>query len=131
MFNWLIRILKPVFTWWDDATIGTRLFTRRHGRRVGADEFGNVYYQAKKGNRRWVIYKGSSDTSRIPPDWYSWILGQTEGLPDQSLPAPQSFQKPHTPNLSGTAMAYRPAGSMDRGGHRAAASGDYQAWTPD
>jgi NADH:ubiquinone oxidoreductase subunit len=27
--------------------------------------------------------------------------------------------------------AYRPAGALERGGQRARAAGDYEAWTPD
>ena len=124
-------LLKQIFTWWDGATIGTALFTRRHGRRVGTDGYGNVYYEAKKGGRRWVIYNGSNDASRIPPEWYGWMHHTIDGLPDEALPPAPPFLKDPTPNLTGTSQAYRPAGALERGGQRAAASGDYQAWTPD
>jgi NADH:ubiquinone oxidoreductase subunit len=123
-------VLKKIFTWWDGATVGTALFTRRHGSKVGSDQFGNVYYQSKNG-RRWVIYNGSNDASRIPPDWYSWMHRLIDGPPDEALPPPPPFLRDPTPNLTGTPGAYRPAGSLERGGRRAAASGDYQAWTPD
>ena len=43
----------------------------------------------------------------------------------------RSWETPHQPNLTGTASAYRPDGSIARGGHRPAATGDYQAWKPD
>ena len=124
-------VLKKIFTWWDGATIGTALFTRRNGRQVGTDAQGNIYYQSKKDGRRWVIYNGANDASRIPPEWYSWITGIIDGPPEEALlPAPP-FLKPATPNLTGTAMAYRPPGALERGGRRAAASGDYQPWSPD
>lgn len=122
--------LKKIFTWWDGATVGTAWFTRRHGSKVGTDQLGNVYYESKDG-RRWVIYNGSNDASRIPPDWYSWMHRLIDGPPDEALPPPPPFLKDPTPNLTGTPRAYRPSGSLDRGGRRAAASGDYQAWTPD
>lgn len=124
-------ILSKIFTWWNGATIGTALFSWRHGERVGTDSLGNVYYRARKGDRRWVIYEGANDASRIPPEWYSWLHRQIDGLPDEALPPVRPFQKPATPNLTGTALAYRPAGALERGGQRAAASGDYQAWTPE
>jgi NADH:ubiquinone oxidoreductase subunit len=124
-------LLKQIFTWWDGATIGTALFTRRHGRKVGTDDYGNVYYQSKKGDRRWVIYNGSNDASRIPPDWYGWMHRQIDDLPDKALPPVRKFQKPATPNLTGTPAAYRPSGALERGGRRAAASGDYEAWMPE
>jgi NADH:ubiquinone oxidoreductase subunit len=124
-------IFKQIFTWWDGATIGTALFTRRYGRKVGTDEAGNTYYAARKGDRRWVIYNGSNDASRIPPDWYAWIHHLIDGLPEESLPPAPKFLKAATPNLTGTPAAYRPSGSLERGGQRQAASGDYEAWTPN
>ena len=124
-------LLKNIFTWWDGATIGTALFTRRNGAEVGSDCYGNTYYRAKKGDRRWVIYEGSNDASRIPPDWYAWMHGQIDDHPDHGLPPAPKFLKQPTGNRTGTSDAYRPAGALDRGGVRAAASGDYEAWTPD
>jgi NADH:ubiquinone oxidoreductase subunit len=124
-------VLKKIFTWWDGATVGTALFTRRYGNKVGTDQLGNIYYESKDRARRWVIYNGSNDASRIPPDWYSWMHRLIDGLPEEALPPAPPFLKEPTPNLTGTPGAYRPSGSLERGGHRAAASGDYQAWTPD
>lgn len=124
-------LLSKIFTWWDGATIGTSLFSWRHGERVGTDSLGNVYYRAKKGDKRWVIYEGANDASRIPPEWYSWLHHQIDGLPDEVLPPVRKFEKPPTPNLTGTPYAYRPSGALERGGRRAAASGDYQAWVPE
>ena len=35
--------------------------------------FGNKYYESKKG-KRWVIYYADEiDASKIPVEWYSWI----------------------------------------------------------
>jgi NADH:ubiquinone oxidoreductase subunit len=123
--------LKQIFTWWEGATIGTALHVHRAGRKVGEDAFGNIYYQAKKGTRRFVIYKGANDAGQIPPEWHSWLHHQIEGLPDEALPPAPKFLKEPTGNRTGTAQAYKPAGALDRGGVRAAASGDYEAWTPD
>ena len=122
--------LKQIFTWWDGATIGTSLHVRRNGRQVGTDESGNIYYASKKGERRWVIYNGPNDASRIPPEWYSWLVHQIEGTPDESMPPPPRFHKVSTGNRTGTPEAYLPSGALQKGGQRAAASGDYQAWTP-
>ena len=58
-------ILSKVFTWWNGATIGTALWTRRFGNEVGRDAEGNIYYQDKKHpERRWVIYNGPNDGGR-------------------------------------------------------------------
>jgi NADH:ubiquinone oxidoreductase subunit len=124
-------LLKSIFTWWDGATIGTSLFSRRHGGRVGDDSLGNVYFQAKKGNRRWVIYNGSNDASRVPPEWHGWLHHTIDAVPQDVLPAPRAWEKPALPNRTGTAEAYRPAGSLEQGGRRAAATGDYEAWSPN
>ena len=123
---------KNLFTWWEGATLGTALFSWKNGRKVGEDALGNLYFETKKaGGRRWVMYAGSNDVSRVPPEWYAWLTRQIDDVPDKSLPPAPKFLKPPVPNLTGTPQAYRPSGALERGGHRQAASGDYQAWTPD
>ena len=124
-------ILSKIFTWWDGATIGTHLFSLRKGSKVGEDEFGNRYFVAKNGGRRWVIYNGPNDSSRVPPEWHGWLHGTHEGDPESYLPPERTWEIDSTPNLTGTSSAYRPAGALERGGKRAAAAGDYQAWSPD
>jgi NADH:ubiquinone oxidoreductase subunit len=121
---------KNLFTWWEGASTGTALFSWRNGRKVGQDGLGNAYFEGGDG-RRWVIYAGSNDISRVPPDWYAWLTRQIDDVPDRALPPPPKFLKPPMPNLTGTAAAYRPSGALERGGRRAAASGDYRPWTPD
>jgi len=124
-------LLKQLFTWWDGATLTTSLHMRRHGRQVGRDAEGNIYYASKKGDRRFVIYNGPNDPSRVPPEWYAWLHHQIDGLPDDILPPPPKFLKEPERNLTGTRLAYRPSGALERGAQRQAASGDYEAWTPD
>ena len=124
-------LFKNLFTWWEGATLGTALFSWRNGERVGADLDGNVYFRSRKGDRRWVMYNGANDASRIPPEWHSWIHRQIDGHPDELLPPARKFHKAFTGNRTGTAEAYRPSGALERGGRRQAASGDYQAWTPE
>ncbi|WP_298811986.1 NADH:ubiquinone oxidoreductase subunit NDUFA12 [uncultured Sphingomonas sp.] len=126
--------LNP-FTWWNGATIGTMIYGLRGKRQVGEDGLGNTYWEGgttpQGTTRRWVIYKGANDTSRVPPDWFSWLHHQIADVPDQSLPAPRQWQKPAVPNMTGTALAYRPSGALEKGGNRASATGDYEAWSPD
>ncbi|CAN5245892.1 NADH:ubiquinone oxidoreductase subunit NDUFA12 [soil metagenome] len=125
--------LNP-FTWWNGATVGTIIGLRGKAR-VGEDALGNVYYEGGKdtaGNpRRWVIYEGSNDSSRVAPEWFSWLHHQVDDVPERALPAPRAWQKGAVANQTGTALAYRPPGALEKGGHRAAATGDYEAWTPD
>ena len=124
-------MFKNLFTWWEGATLGTALYSWRNGAKVGSDALGNTYFEGKKGARRWVMYAGSNDVSRVPPEWYAWLTRQIDAVPDEALPPAPAFLKPPVPNLTGTPAAYRPPGALERGGRRAAASGDYQAWTPD
>ena len=124
-------MFKNLFTWWEGASLTTTFGTWLKGEKVGSDALGNVYYRSKKGDRRWVIYQGSNDASRVPPEWYAWLHRMIDDLPDEGLPPAPRFLKPATPNMTGTPLAYRPSGALERGGRRAAASGDYEAWTPD
>jgi NADH:ubiquinone oxidoreductase subunit len=128
-------IFKNIFTWWEGATFGTALSTALRGQEIGQDAEGNRYFQAKKQEngffRRWVIYKGSNDSSRVPPEWHGWLHSTIDLPPAEALPAPRAWEKPGTVNLTGTAMAYKPSGSIEAGGVRAAATGDYNAWSPD
>ena len=123
-------LFKNLFTWWEGASLGTMLYSWRKGGKVGSDEHGNAYHQGRDG-RRWVIYAGSNDVSRVPPEWYAWLTRQIDDVPERALPPPPKFLKAPLPNLTGTASAYRPSGALERGGRRAAASGDYQPWIPD
>lgn len=124
--------LNP-FTWWNGATLGT-WFGLRGKTQMGEDALGNVYYEGGRDTnglpRRWVIYNGSNDASRVPPEWFSWLHHQIDAVPDQALPAPKAWEKPPLANMTGSQLAYRPPGALEKGGHRARATGDYEAWTP-
>ncbi|WP_297323513.1 NADH:ubiquinone oxidoreductase subunit NDUFA12 [uncultured Bartonella sp.] len=128
-------IWKQIFTWWNGDTINTRFFTWLHGKRVGEDEFGNIYYEGTRHKdgytRRWVIYKGYSEPSTIPAGWHGWIHHRTNILPSEQDYHPREWEKPHLPNLTGTNKAYTPKGSIAHHGKRPHVTGDYDAWTPD
>jgi NADH:ubiquinone oxidoreductase subunit len=129
-------ILSKIFTWWDGATIGTALFSALNGEQVGTDAQGNAYFRSKKKTgdgreRRWVIYNGANDASRVPAEWHGWLHGSLDGLPESNLPPPKVWEVEHTPNVTGSAAAYRPQGALEKGGKRARATADYEAWTPD
>lgn len=118
-------------------TIGTLLYTWMNGRQVGIDEFGNRYYEARNGAklhdrpRRWTLFKGDAEASKVPPEWHAWLHHMTpEPLTDDAAKA-KSWQKPHVANMTGTINAYRPKGHDFKGGQRARATGDYEAWSPE
>ena len=125
---------SKLFTWWDGATIGTAMWSALHGEQVGTDAAGNKYYRSKKNDgpeRRWVIYAGVNDASRVPAEWHGWLHGSFDELPESRLPPPKIWEADYTPNATGSAAAYLPQGALERGGRRAAATGDYEAWTPE
>ena len=126
-----MSLLREIFTWWNGQTLGTRLFTAREGQPVGEDEFGNRYYRTADDSRRWVIYAGEAEASRVPPDWHGW-LHRTWDAPPSEAPLPrQPWEKEHRPNQTGTEAAYRPPGSVLTPATRPRNASDYEAWTPE
>jgi len=121
-------------------TIGTLLFTWLRGERVGEDAFANVYYRQRGGarrnvgglgvERRWVIYKGEPEASKVPPEWNAWLHHTVDEPPVGPRPK-RPWQKDHVPNLTGTAEAYRPRGHVLRGARRDSDRGGYEPWRPD
>lgn len=125
-----MSLLSEIFTWWNGQTVGTRLFTRRKGQKVGEDEQGNVFYQTPDGKRRWVIYNGYCEASRISPEWHGWLHHTWDEPPTEAPPARKPWEKDHRPNLTGTDEGYAPPGSLRRGEARPRVAGDYEAWSP-
>lgn len=116
-------------------TIALRIYTWLKGELVGTDEFGNRYYlgrgrRLQGRERRWVIYKGEAEASKVPPEWHAWLHHTVSAPLSESAAQPRPWQKEHVPNLTGTAAAYRPRGHALRGGRRAPSDGDYEAWRP-
>ncbi len=125
----IVNTLLRAVTWWNGQTLGTQLYTWRKGVKVGEDEQGNVFYQTKDGKRRWVIYNGEAEASRISPDWHGWLHHTFKEAPtDRPLPH-KGWEKPHQENLTGTALAYAPTGSIRR--ETPEPRKDYEAWSPE
>ena len=103
-----MRILKEIFTWWNSQTLGTRLHTWRKGRFVGSDTLGNSYYESVKGKRRWVIYNGEVEASKIPNEWYSWMHYTNNKIENVHELKKYDWQKDHIPNQTGTQNSYHP-----------------------
>ncbi len=116
--------------------IGTLLYTWLKGDLVGTDLFANRYYRSRGAKlsgreRRWVLYHGKAEASSVPPEWHSWLHHTTKAPLSESAVQLRPWQKEHVPNPSGTHGAYLPQGHDYKGGKRAAATGDYQSWSPD
>jgi NADH:ubiquinone oxidoreductase subunit len=114
-------------------TIGTWLFTKMRGELVGTDAEGNRYFQHKRiiaGRRRkrWVMYNGVAEASRVPADWHGWLHYTTNALPPAGGLPRKAWQKEHEPNLTGTDSAYRPPGHTLSVGEKP--KPPYEAWRP-
>src|SRR3546814_17705687 len=98
-------------------SIGTQFYTSRFGKRIGEDVDGNVYYEAKNG-RRWVIYNGPAEASRVPPEWHGWLHHTNAALPGEAPVPVKPWDTPNYPNLTRTPLAYAPKGAISAGGTR-------------
>lgn len=130
------RVLDKIFTWWSGATIGALFDIGRRAVFVGEDEAGNRFFEEKEPSlegrrRRYVIYKGYAEPSRITADWHGWLHHTFDKPPTQDPLKRRVWETDHRPNLTGTRFAYRPPGSLARGGARRKATGDYEAWSPE
>jgi len=130
-------MLTQLFAWWDSTTYSTALTLFKRGARlVGKDEQGNRYYAEKspsgpEGNkRRWVVYHGIAEASRVPADWHGWLHHTFDEPPTVAPLKRRSFERDHLPNMTGTPLAYHPQGSLSRAGGPAPLR-DYEAWSPE
>lgn len=133
--------LKRIFIWWHDNTLGSSLtMAKAKAKKVGEDEQGNVYYEeggkpshpdGRGRRRRWVVYHGHAEGSRVPPEWLGWLCHTVDAAPsDQPLPL-KKFEKPYLPNMTGTPLSYRPKGSLARAGEPVNVDDTYEAWRPE
>lgn len=125
----LMTTLMRAVTWWNGQTLNTQLWTWRNGVKVGEDSQGNVFYESKNKARRWVIYNGEAEASRVDPDWHGWLHHTWDHAPTEEPLPHKAWEKPHQENLTGTALAYAPQGSIRRA--EPAPRRDYEAWTPE
>lgn len=120
----VLGALSPVHIWFVTAVSGAK--------KIGVDSQGNKYYEAKarKGYnhpRRWVVYNGEAEPSRVPAEWHGWLHYQSDFVPSSNAESyRREWQKPSRPNQSGTVSAYHPTNAACG----EAATGDYEAWVP-
>jgi NADH:ubiquinone oxidoreductase subunit len=138
LFSWRrvrVEVIERFFGWWNGATPGALFDIKRRASLIGQDEQGNRFFEERKPSlegrkRRYVIYKGLADPSRITADWHGW-MHHTFDDPPTVAPLPRkAFERDHQANMTGTLFAYRPKGAEGAGDQRASSSGDYEAWKP-
>jgi len=125
----ILRTVLRAVTWWHGQTLNTQFYTWRKGVKVGEDDQGNSFYTNRDGSRRWVVFNGDVEASRVSADWHGWLHGTWEDTPKERPLARKDWEKPHQENLTGSALAYAPAGSMRQS--QPADRSDYEAWSPE
>lgn len=124
----ILNTLLRAATWWNGSTLNTQFYTWRKGKKVGEDAEGNTYYESEAG-KRWVIFNGLSEASRVSPEWHGW-LHHTWDEPPTERPLPKKdWEKPHVENLTGSLAAYAPPGSIRKA--EPVQRSDYEAWSPE
>ncbi|OSD04318.1 NDUFA12-domain-containing protein [Trametes coccinea BRFM310] len=103
----------------------------KSGRFVGADQFGNRYFENTNpeeeipGRHRWVDYaQHDYNATQVPPEWHSWIHHIRKDPPTednimQNLSPP--WKTPWTENLTGTRGAFKTYNTTKP---------KYEAWEP-
>ncbi|CUH42088.1 MULTISPECIES: NADH:ubiquinone oxidoreductase subunit NDUFA12 [Ruegeria] len=125
----ILNSLLRAVTWWNGSTLNTQIYTSRKGIKVGEDDEGNVFYHNADDSRRWVIFNGEAEASRVDPDWHGWLHRTWDEPPTDKPLKHKSWEKPHQENLTGSALAYAPAGSLRR--PDPVERKDYEAWSPE
>ena len=90
--------------------IKTKLFAKL----VGIDNFGNLYFEhntqktsvGKK--KRFCIYNGTSESSRVPAVFHSWLHYSHDDIALIKFLPKYPWQKEHTINMTGTNFATIP-----------------------
>ena len=124
-----MSFLNSLVTWWNSQTLNTRLHTWKNGVKVGEDEQGNIYYTTRDEKRRWVIFNGEAEASRVNADWHGWLHHTYKETPLSNPLIHKNWEKPHQENLTGTISAYIPDGSLKSTETKKRT--DYEAWKPE
>jgi len=131
-------MLMKLFTWWNGATLGAMFDIKRRSDYVGEDAFGNRYFEDRKSSmgvenykRRYVIYKGLAEPSKVPADWHGWLHHTFDEPPTEAPLLRKDFELDHKPNMTGTLYATKPKGALSEKGKRQDTYADYESWSPD
>ena len=121
--------LSRATTWWNRETLGTQLYTWRKGVKVGEDGEGNIFFRDKDDRRRWVIFNGEVEASRVSAEWHGWLHRTWDEPPTEKPLTKKSWEIDHKPNVTGSLASYKPAGSLNRRDIKERR--DYEAWSPE
>jgi NADH:ubiquinone oxidoreductase subunit len=104
--------------------LGTLFYTKLFGHHIGTDMFDNKYYNTFSSGqeKRWVIYHGVPDPSKISAEWHGWL----HFIQD----VPLSYSKTKwIPNTTGTKFARNSITSIENFSQNALQC--YESWSPN
>ena len=116
-------------------SLGIKIYTWFKGNLVGSDELGNKYYCSSKDfknleAKRWVIFNGDIEASKIPPHWHAW-LHKSKYEPPINYSHKYSWQKDHKQNMTGTKNAhFPPSNPLSKDYKTDQIKPDYESWSP-
>ena len=116
-------------------SFGTFVYTWFYGNLVGQDNDQNKYYCSTKNfdnldAKRWVIFKGDIEATKVPPHWHGW-LHKTIDNPPLKYTHKYSWQKDHEQNMTGTDKAYYPDSHPLSQSYKVETIKDeYESWNP-
>ena len=116
-------------------SLGTKIYTWLYGNLVGTDDQLNKYYCSSKNfsdseSKRWVIFKGDIEATKIPPHWHAWIHKSID-KPPIGYVHKYKWQKNHQVNLTGTEDAYYPdSHPLSKSYNPDAVKSEYETWNP-
>tara|TARA_B110000116_G_scaffold266916_1_gene278427 strand:- start:913 stop:1266 length:354 start_codon:yes stop_codon:yes gene_type:complete len=116
-------------------SIGTSIYTWLYGNLVGKDDNGNQYYCNSKNFddldvKRWVIFNGEIEASKIPSHWHAW-LHKSIDIPPINYFHKYSWQKDHEQNMTGTDNAYYPSSHpLSKDYKFDEVKSEYDSWSP-
>ena len=79
--------------------------------------------------KRWVMYNGEIEASKIPPHWHAW-LHKSIDVPPIKYSHEYNWQKDHKPNLTGTDKAYYPNSHPLSKSKNDLNKKEYETWKP-
>ena len=105
-----------------------KLFIKFYATQIGSDKFGNQYCIGKHKNylgqaKRFVVYNGIDESTKVPPMWHSWLHYVSDDLPRNGLE--HDWQQEYLPNLTATKYAHVSSGSVAQN------LKTYLKWTPN
>ncbi len=90
-----------------------RIYLNFFGKKVGEDAYGNQYFETNRKDsfgrkKRFCLYNGKPEASKISPEWFPFMHYQIEAKDVLKNPKQYKWQKPALPNLTLSDVKYLP-----------------------